>query len=130
MAFSENTRGIGAMDFEHIEKLQREYTDKYVIVDDQRPELRRFKGMTGTVKTVNMKGRAMVEFDGNNNRGWYDIDIDFLELIDEPLPKEEKQEKKPVPKAKKAPSELEKARSEKEAKEPAGEDKAPDEPSA
>ncbi len=105
------------MDFEHVEKLKREYTDKYVVVDDERPELRRFKDMTGTVKTVNMKGRALVEFDGHNNRGWYDIDIDFLKVIDEPLPKEE--EKKPTPKAKKAPSELEKARSEKGAKEPA-----------
>lgn len=105
------------MDIEHAEKLKREYTDQYVIVDDQRAELRRFKGMTGTVKTVNMNGRALVEFDGNNNCGWYDIDIDFLKVIDEPLPKEEKQAKKRPPKAKKAPSELEKARSEKDAKE-------------
>jgi len=108
------------MDTEHVEKLKREYTDQYVVVDEQRPELRRFKGMTGTVKTVNMNGRALVEFDGNNNRGWYDIDIDFLKVIDEPLPKEEKPARKRAPKAKKAPSELEKARSEKDAKESEG----------
>jgi hypothetical protein len=37
---------------------KREYTDKYVVVDAARPELRRFFGMTGTVKTINMSGRA------------------------------------------------------------------------
>ncbi len=113
------------MDTEHVEKLKREYTGQYVIVDEQRPELRRFKGMTGTVKTVNMNGRALVEFDGNNNHGWYDIDIDFLKVIDEPLPKEEKPARKRAPKAKKAPSELEKARSEKDAKEPEGKQETP-----
>lgn len=77
------------MVFEHIEKLQEEYTDKYVVVDDERPELRRFQGMTGVVKSVNMSGRALVQFDGNNNIGWYDIDIDFLKVVDKPPPKEE-----------------------------------------
>ncbi|MBM4094835.1 MAG: hypothetical protein FJ276_36310, partial [Planctomycetes bacterium] len=72
------------MVFRAIEKLQREYTDKYVVVDDQRPELRRFSGMTGIVKTVNMSGRALVQFDGNNNIGWYDIDLDFLKVVDAP----------------------------------------------
>jgi hypothetical protein len=77
------------MVFEDIQKLQAEYTDKYVVVDDERPELRRFKGMTGIVKTVNMSGRALVQFDGHNNIGWYDIDIDFLKVVDKPPPKEE-----------------------------------------
>jgi hypothetical protein len=78
------------MVFEHIDKLKREYTDKFVLVDENRPELRRFKGLTGTVKTVNMSGRALVEFDGYNNIGWFDIDLNFLRVIDAPLPKEEK----------------------------------------
>ena len=52
------------MVFEHIEKLKREYTDKYVVVDLSRPELRRFEGQTGVIKTVNMNGNALVEFDG------------------------------------------------------------------
>jgi hypothetical protein len=78
-----------AMVFEHIEKLKQEYTDKFVVVDESRPELRRFKGMTGTVRTVNMSGRALVEFDAYNNIGWYDIDVDFLKVIDERLPKPE-----------------------------------------
>ena len=73
------------MVFEHIENLKRIYTDQLVIVDDNRTELGRFQGLTGTVKTVNMSGRALVEFDGNNNIGWYDIDVDFLKLVDEPV---------------------------------------------
>ncbi|MHB8972937.1 MAG: hypothetical protein ACYC3X_08480 [Pirellulaceae bacterium] len=77
------------MVFEHIEKLQAEYIDKYVVVDDQRPELRRFIGLTGMVKTVNMSGRALVQFDGYKNVGWYDIDIDYLKIVEPPLPTEE-----------------------------------------
>ncbi|HZL87061.1 MAG TPA: hypothetical protein VFB96_01685, partial [Pirellulaceae bacterium] len=77
------------MVFEHIEKLKKQYTDKYVIVDESRPELKRFHGLTGTVKTVNMSGRALVEFDGYNNIGWYDIDPAFLKLVDAPPPKPE-----------------------------------------
>ena len=73
------------MVFEHIENLKRIYTDQLVIVDDNRTELGRFQGLTGTVKTVNMSGRALVEFDGYKNIGWYDIDVDFLKLVDEPV---------------------------------------------
>ena len=73
------------MVFEHIENLKRIYTDQLVIVDDSRTELGRFQGLTGTVKTVNMSGRALVEFDGYNNIGWYDIDVYFLKLVDEPV---------------------------------------------
>ncbi len=85
------------MVFGHIHKLQQEYTDKFVSVDDQSPELHRFKGLTGTVKTVNMSGRALVEFTGNENIGWYDIDVDFLKVIDPPI----ETEKPSVPAAKK-----------------------------
>ena len=76
------------MVFEHIEKLKQEYTDKFVVVDDGRPELRRFSGLTGLVKTVNMNGNALVEFEGLNNIGWYDIEVDFLKVVDKPVPKE------------------------------------------
>jgi len=76
------------MVFEHIEKLKHEYTDKFVVVDDGRPELRRFSGLTGLVKTVNMNGNALVEFEGLNNIGWYDIEVDFLKVVDQPVPKE------------------------------------------
>ena len=61
------------MVFDNILELQRHWTDKYVVVDESRPELRRFAGMTGTVKTVNFSGRALVQFDANNNIGWFDI---------------------------------------------------------
>jgi len=82
------------MVFEHIEKLKSELTDKFVIVDGERPELGRFRGHTGTVKTVNMNGKALVEFEGDNNIGWFDIDLDFLKVIDKPLEKPEPAAKK------------------------------------
>ena len=60
---------------DQIEELKRKYTDKYVVVDKERPELARFRDTYGTVKTVNMSGRALVEFaDYHLNIGWYDID--------------------------------------------------------
>ena len=106
------------MAFQHIENLQQEYTDKYVVVNEELPELQRFHGMTGVVRTVNMNGRALVEFDGDNNIGWYDIDIDFLRVIDEPLPEEtpapEPAVEKKEEKEDKAPSDLKKARDEKD----------------
>ena len=37
------------MIFEHIEKLKKQYTDKYVVVDESQPELQRFRGLTGAV---------------------------------------------------------------------------------
>ncbi len=74
-----------------IESLKHEYTDKYVVVDASRPELARFRDVVGQVKTVNMSGRALVEFiDYNLNIGWYDIAPEFLKIVDKPLPKEEK----------------------------------------
>jgi hypothetical protein len=86
-------------------QLQKEWTDKYVVVDATRPELRRFEGQTGTVKTVNMSGRALVQFDAHLNIGWYDIDLSYLKKIDAPLPKPEVKEakaEKPKPAAKPA----------------------------
>lgn len=77
--------------FDEIETLKKKYTDKFVLVDESQPELRRFRGLTGTVKTVNMSGRALVEFDGNNNIGWYDIELTHLKVVDQPLPKPEKE---------------------------------------
>ncbi len=87
------------MVFEEIENLKQEYTDKYVVVDETRPELRRFRGQTGQVKTVNMSGRALVQFDAHENIGWYDIEVDYLRVVDKPPPKE------PEKKAAKTPQE-------------------------
>jgi len=95
------------MGFEQqIEKLKRNYTDKYVVVDGARPELARFRDFVGRVKTVNMSGRALVEFDDYHlNIGWFDIDLDFLKVVDKPAPKEKKPEaKKPAAKAEAKPA--------------------------
>lgn len=86
------------MVFDEIEKLKQQYTDKYVVIEGDRPELARFKGATGRVKTVNMSGRALVEFDANNNIAWYDIALDFLKLVDKPLPKPAESHEKPAKK--------------------------------
>ncbi len=74
---------------EQIEKIKQEYTDKYVVADADRPELARFRDHVGQVKTVNMSGRALVEFvDYHLNIGWFDIDLDYLKVVDKPAPKE------------------------------------------
>jgi len=102
------------MAFEHIEQLSENYTDKYVVVDGRRPELARFRKMVGQVKTVNMNGRALVQFDGLSNLGWYDIEVDYLKVVDKPKPKEPPAKKTPAvakkPAPAKEPSALEKAR--------------------
>src|ERR1700704_3175693 len=89
------------MIFDHIEKLKKQYTDKYVVVDESRPELRRFRGLTGAVKTVNMSGKALVEVDGYNNIGWGDIATAVLRVVPPPAPKpvESKKDKAAAPKA-------------------------------
>jgi hypothetical protein len=79
---------LRAMVGEQNDQLKQKYTDKYVVVDAQRPELARFRDVVGQVKTVNMSGRALVEFlDYHINIGWYDIDPSFLKLVDKPAPK-------------------------------------------
>ena len=84
--------------FEAIEKLKQEYTDKYVVADASIPELARFQGQVGQVKTVNMNGRALVEFDCWSNIGWYDIELDYLKVVPKPEPeaKTEKPAKAPA----------------------------------
>lgn len=76
--------------FDVIEQLKSEWTDKYVVVASRAPELARFAQATGTVRTVNMNGRCLVEFEQFNNIGWYDIDPSHLKIVTEPLPKPEK----------------------------------------
>ena len=73
--------------FEAIERLKADWTDKYVVIDSPAPELARFAEATGIVKTVNMNGRCLVEFDQYNNIGWYDIDPTALKIVPQPLPK-------------------------------------------
>jgi hypothetical protein len=93
--------------FDVIERLKSAWTDKYVVIDSPAPELARFARTTGLVKTVNMNGRCLVEFDQFNNTGWYDIDPSALKIVPKPLPKPaEPKEKaaKPAAAAKPAPA--------------------------
>lgn len=66
--------------FQHIEALQRDWVDQYVVVTDQ-PELKRFAGIVGRVAAVNYNGKALVDF---QDGGWYDITASdrFLKRID------------------------------------------------
>jgi hypothetical protein len=75
------------MSAEGIDKLRQQLTDQYVVVQGDRPELARFRGQTGRVKTVNCNGRVLVQFDGFGNRGWYDIAPDYLQVVPKPEPK-------------------------------------------
>lgn len=91
---------------DNAERLKKELTDKWVVVNSSTPELKRFANLTGKVKTVNMNCRALVEFDGPVDIGWYDIDTSFLTIVDAPKPKkaESHAEAKPAAKAAAAPS--------------------------
>ncbi|MGO8751224.1 MAG: hypothetical protein ACLQNE_35200 [Thermoguttaceae bacterium] len=72
---------------DEIEDLKTHWTDQYVAVTGGRPELARFAHLVGQVKTVNMSGRALVQFDGDGNRSWYDIHPAFLKIVEKPAPK-------------------------------------------
>ena len=95
---------------EKAERLKKELTDKWVVVAANAPELKRFANLTGKVKTVNRSCRALVEFDGPVDIGWYDIDTSYLTVVDAPQPKKAAAhaEAKPVataaPAAKAAPA--------------------------
>jgi len=86
---------------EQVETLRREYTDKYVAVVGGRADLARFQGMVGQVKTVNLSGRALVQFDADGDRGWYDLAVEHLKVVEAPPPKtaEKKAETAGKPKA-------------------------------
>ena len=52
------------------EALKREWTDQYITVNAERPELKRFAGVVGRVVTVNWNNKAVIDF---QDGGWYDI---------------------------------------------------------
>jgi hypothetical protein len=52
------------------EQLKKEWTDQYVLVKPERPELKRFEGVVGRVVTVNWNRKALIDF---QDGGWYDI---------------------------------------------------------
>ncbi len=61
--------------------LQRDWTDKYVEVNSDRPELKRFAGIVGRVVTVNRNNKAVIDF---QDGAWYDITAssEFLRKLD------------------------------------------------
>jgi hypothetical protein len=63
------------------EALKREWTDQFVEVNADRPELKRFAGIVGRVVTVNHNHKAVVDF---QDGGWYDITAsnEFLKKLD------------------------------------------------
>lgn len=71
---------------ERVEKLRLEYTDQYVVVEGDSPELIRYRGKLGQVRTINLNGRALVEFEGDRSR--YDLELDYLKVVDKPKPKQ------------------------------------------
>lgn len=64
-----------------IERLKREWTGRRVAAVGPSPALRRFAGRAGTVITVNMNGRALVQFDGGVDITWYDLAIEDLQTL-------------------------------------------------
>jgi len=52
------------------ETLKREWTDQFVEVNPDYPELQRFKGLVGRVITVNYNGKAIIDF---QDGAWYDV---------------------------------------------------------
>ncbi len=63
------------------EALQREWTDQFVQVNPERPELKRFAGVVGRVVTVNWNNKAVIDF---QDGGWYDItaSTEYLTKLD------------------------------------------------
>jgi hypothetical protein len=61
--------------------LKREWTDQFVEVNPERPELKRFAGIVGRVITVNHNNKALVDF---QDGAWYDITAseEYLRKLD------------------------------------------------
>lgn len=85
--------------FDDVDELKRHWTEKYVEVDESRPELKRFAGRTGRVITVNMSGRALVQFDDPDGWGWgrFDIALPFLKQVAAPAPVAKEKAEKHAP---------------------------------
>ncbi len=71
------------MDDEARQRLREEWTGQRVTIASTSSRLARFAGKTGVVKTINQNGRALVQFAGTEDIGWYDIDPVELRLITE-----------------------------------------------
>lgn len=97
------------MDMQRIANLRLEYTDRYVVVEGDRPELARFHGRVGRVQTINCNGRAVVQFEGVD-RSWYDLDLDYLKIVEAPKAPGESKASGTAGDANKPPSEAAKAK--------------------
>jgi hypothetical protein len=66
--------------FRPIDDLRTQWTDQFVMVKPERPELKRFANRVGRVVTVNCNGKAIIDF---QDGGWYDITAseEFLSLV-------------------------------------------------
>jgi hypothetical protein len=60
------------------ERLVREWTDQFVKITSDRPELKRFAGIIGRVVTINWNNKALVDF---QDGGWYDVSPEVLEKV-------------------------------------------------
>jgi hypothetical protein len=67
--------------FSALDELRREWIDQYVLVNRERPELKRFGDTVGRVISVNYNGKALIDF---QDGGWYDITAssEFLRKLD------------------------------------------------
>jgi len=63
------------------EALKREWLDQYVLVNSERPDLKRFASVVGRVVAINWNNKALVDF---QDGAWYDItpSRDFLTKLD------------------------------------------------
>jgi hypothetical protein len=66
---------------DRLEALREEWSDQFVRVNPDRPELKRFGDTIGRVVTVNWNGKAVIDF---QDGGWYDITASeqFLTRVD------------------------------------------------
>jgi hypothetical protein len=85
--------------FTRLDELRRQWVDQYVIVNPDRPELKRFGDTVGRIVSVNYNGKALVDF---QDGAWYDITAssDFLRRLD---PEEGKKKYKNVNSAQPVP---------------------------
>ena len=67
------------------EELKRRWTGRAVRVRDAAGPLARFAGRVGRVRTVNMNGRALVQFEGPDET-WFDLDPRALIEVEPPAP--------------------------------------------
>lgn len=68
---------MDVMPNDDLEALRRDWTDQFVRVNAERPELQRFADIVGRVVTVNWNGKALIDF---QDGGWYDITASTLYL--------------------------------------------------